>query len=376
MIRTSLALLSLVSCAWAQQGLPDVSISQLHEINAIGQTAEYTRMGRVELSFTSDDEAFLRSQGGRFFNLSIYNNATQNVEWVVRNAFISAPNMPWLTAHQPGYEFGLSNELANGLPWTLTIYGYSLSATPLATPTYDHIGWMTPQTETYARTGRNTDDCADATAFEYESIGPWIGTLASDPPKFGNLPVPISFLTPIDEFHGECAPAAVARSIDYMARLNGQAPPLAPQLLSDLLALVMYTTPECGTFDEDLLLGKCDFVEAAGLPICTQMVYGWNPAAAASVAQLLDAGCDIEVLFDGPPERMGHVAMLTSITYTASGNALVGTVDDAKQGDGVASNDQHVVAVDPSGKCNNGYKIDGFLIECWGQTCECSVSSF
>jgi hypothetical protein len=42
----------------------------------------------------------------------------------------------------------------------------------------------------------------------------------------------------------------------------------------------------------------------------------------------------------------------------------------------VASNDQHVVAVDPSGKCNNGSQIDGFLIECWGQTCECSASGF
>jgi hypothetical protein len=375
-IRTTLALISLVSCAWAQQGLPDVAISQLHEINAIGETAEYTRMGRVELSFTEDDEAFLRSQGGRFFNLSIYNNATQNVEWVVRNAFISAPNMPWLTAHQPGYEFGLSNELANGLPWTLTIYGYSLSTAPLATPTYDHVGWMTPQTETCARTGRNTDDCADATAFEYESIGPWIGTLASDPPKFGNLPVPISFLTPIDEGFDECAPAAVARSIDYMARRNGVALPLSAQSLSHLLAGHMFTTPDCGTSDDKLLSGKCDYVEFEGLPICTQMVYGWNPDTIAMVAQKLDAGCDIEVMFDGAQGREGHVAMLTSITYTASGNALVGTVDDFEQGDGVASNDQHVVAVDPSGKCNNGSQIDGFLIECWGQTCECSASGF
>jgi len=375
-IRNTIALLSFMSCAWAQQGLPDVSISQLHEINAVGELAEYTRMGRVELSFTEDDEAFLRSQGGRFLNLSIYNNATQDVEWVVRNAFISAPNMPWLTAHHPGYEFGLSNELANGLPWTLTIYGYSLSTTPLATPTYDHIGWLTPRTEVLARRGLCDGNCESLTAFQYQFVGHWIGTLPDNGPEFGNLPVPVSFLTPIDEALSRCAPAGVARSIDYMARRAGLTPPLAPQAMSDELAVLMRTHFLWGTSREGMLEGKCEFVEKYQLPICTQMILGAGFDVLSVAADRLNNGCDVEVLLDGPPGVPGHAAMVTSITYTADGHALVGTVCDEQQADGLAANDEQVTAVDPSGRCNSGLQLKGFLIECWGQTCECTMVTY
>jgi len=352
---------------FAQSGLPEVQVSQLHVGDPASETiVEFTRMGRLELSFTEDDVVFLESNGGAYFNCALYNNVTNGVEWIVQNAHLSFPDVERMVGSHPGFEFGVGAESATGTPWDVTIHGYSLTAGPLSEPQYTFVGWDYPQLETDARGGFNG---IPEGAPVYASIGAFKGSGSDDPRKYGRIAVPVTDVPAINEGPNECAPSAVARSIAYMAGVNGATLPQTPQAMKDALAFLMWTDPDFGTSDEDMYYGKCDYVEMAGLPICTQIVYGWDPSNVSAVAQLLNAGCDIEVLFGSA--GIGHVAMLTAITYTDDGHALITTVDDANQFDNAPSNDEHVDAVEPDGSTNAGRKVDGFLVECWGEPCGC-----
>ncbi len=356
----------LAASAYGQDGLPTLHLSQLHVAHPEGgQIEEFTRMGRLELTFTEDDTAFLVENGGVYFNFAVYNNVSNGVEWVVQNAYFSYADLPRLVGARPGFEFGIGPIDATGVAWDFTFHSFSLTDAPLNEPIHTHISGQYPQLALHGVCGPDWGASAPNTPV-YESIGAFVSPLGGGPYKIGRHAVAFPDLPSIDEDRGECVPSAVARSLAFLVELNGDYLPITPQTLKDWLAQAMDTN--VGGWDtalSDVVPGKCAIVEAFGYPICTLIVPGWNGVTRDMATQLLNAGCDIEVFLDG------HCAMLTEIVTDSNGAGVISTVDDPHPGDGEAQNAARIYGVNPDGSVIGGGTVDYFLFECWGESCGC-----
>jgi hypothetical protein len=359
----SLALMSLGSPSRPQPGLPELTLVQFDwgDVSS-GDITPNTRMGAIRFHFTDDDTSLLRASGGRFVNVVLYNNATQGAEWVVRNLYLAYPDVDRMVGQDPEATFGVGLPGANGTAWTLSIFAYSLSEAPLASPINTHAQWQMPEHALYAKGGLAPDVAAFVSPpAPYDTIGPFDafqGGGSSDI-QCADICVPVSKLPKINELPNRCSPASVARSIAYMADQAGASLPQTPQQMSDTLAGFMQTGWVSGTTPDNMLDGKLDYTDEYELTICTSLVLGWEDNI-EWVMERLKAGCDVEVLFPH------HTAMLTGVMH-GSAVSVITTVDDTNQFDFTASNDVHCNVVYPDGSCPSmGGVIRGFLVECWG----------
>jgi hypothetical protein len=135
-----------------------------------------------------------------------------------------------------------------------------------------------------------------------------------------------------------------------------------------------------GTFNSDILPGKDAYANNNNLPIDTRFI----PALADNppiprLMDVLDAGGDVEIIVrwdsnrDGKvddKDKGGHMAMVTGIALYGNGQYQLSFVDDAKQGNGKAENNEHVIMGNPDGTFSRnpdtglaGGEILGFVAE-------------
>jgi hypothetical protein len=176
--------------------------------------------------------------------------------------------------------------------------------------------------------------------------------------------VPAADLPAINEGTNGCAPAGVARSIEYMMENQGVSIDYSAQDIYDSLYGNMGTTAANGTATaQDIADGKAQFASDTGLDIDTSLEEN-GVGSIGDAMDTLNGGGDVEILIIWP-DGSGHVAMISSIIDNGDGTYTITYVDDPDQGDGVAENEEVTITVDSDGNIIAGGSghIHGLLIE-------------
>lgn len=367
-------------------GLPgiNVELTQLTWLDTQGKAAvPLSRVLTAELSF--DAKAAPRLAGvkrGAFFNLYVSRGA-EAPAWVVRNLYLRFPSEPWMLGSKPSVQFSLD------LPQGVKVQGLSftadLSAKPRREASLDKAAFRPVEVgvANYLVGGRNEQPQGKAISRLADNVPAWVGFVPAEKDglgpddleeseeaeefeelESGNTLVAMNEILAIDEDVNGCAPAAVARSIEYLLNQSPSTTTMPhPQDLYEDLYDLMDTDEEDGTYDDDLVAGKNAYNAANGLPIDTAMDNsGMGNIDVSDLIDQLNGGADVEILISWNGGS-GHVAMVTSVTILPDGSVQITYVDDPTQGDGIASNQEHTIIVDPSDGSFGGGTVDGFVVE-------------
>jgi hypothetical protein len=401
----------------------DTTIVQYNWLGTNGSNVMFSRIGEVTFRLTSDDVDMFTDNNGVFINVGFSNNVLPDPQWIVRNLFIvpgqflisgetgcmfgfgdsTMNRIPWdigfvnvtitvepvdYGASMPDQEFidieilhqdyltgGIGgnsgdSDLVHTLgPWQgLPVFpddgdttsNPNVTAEPIPVPTINTTAMPTSTalfTPTPTPTGLPT---LSPTPTPTPFITPWPTPTRPPywaPKKTGGVKAPL--IPPIDEGKNECAPSSVARSLQYMAALNGEEVD-DPQEMKDDLVDDMDTDPESGTTVDNMLDGKNEYTEENDLPVSSEVTYDLN---LEEIIDVLNDGGDVEILIAWNGGG-GHAAMVVDVVLHEDGSATITYVDDPCQGDGQAENETHTIHVDPDGNFEGG-RVFGFLVERW-----------
>lgn len=376
------AVLSLVATC-AAQGL-EVRLYQYDWPLSDGSVVSHSRAGGFELLFDDDDRQLLASQGGGYVNVSLLDNYTGQPHWVVRNLYFSFATDAEMYEMPVVVPFGMGTQ--NGLPWGQSWLATSVSASPAATMPLDYIqsvpaepklypyligGWVLEDGDTAAPISSDPNQVA------LDNLGGTQGPQGDDPQivisgGIGNPPGGI----PAPKASGnECGPASVAGSIAYMAALNNHPAPPVQDIFNGLKDCM--STDATGTSTSNLLAGKNAYTSQHELPICSEILQGWDWIA--TVAAILQGGGDVEVMIRrgdcAKPGTTGHIAMIRGIAQFDNGTILIETMEPVTNPDGTTSWESVPLFFERGGGMIDpmtGKKVGclwGFFAEIWQPSC-------
>jgi hypothetical protein len=308
---------------------------------------------------------------GSFVNLVVQVPGRSGREWVVRNLRLRYKNERFLLGSHPSVQFPLPTP--NGFRVEQLRYVLTVTPKPLAAPPAGRLASAGVEAKLYQVGGlrQGGSDRADLVS----RVRPFVGHRPVKDGVIGDddepvLDVGASTLVPFDDLPAinegtnGCAPAGVARSIEYMMENQGVFIDYSAQDIYDSLYGNMGTTPANGTAtDQDIADGKAQFASDAGLDIDTSLEDN-GVGSIGGAMDTLNGGGDVEILISWPGGG-GHVGMISSIVDNGDGTYTITYVDDPDQGDGVAENEEVVITVDGNGDIIAGGSghIDGLLIE-------------
>jgi hypothetical protein len=312
---------------------------------------------------------------GSFVNLVVQVPGRSRQEWVVRNLRLRYKDERFLLGSHPSVQFPLPTP--NGFRVEQLSYVLTVTPKPLAAPPAGRLASARVEAKLY-RVGGLHNGGSDRTNL-VSKVRPFVGHRAvkldakgdeEDEPVLdvgASTLVPASELPAINEGTNGCAPAGVARSIEYMMENQGAFIDSSAQDIYDSLHDNMGTTEQNGTAtDQDIADGKGQFASDNDLDIDTSLEEN-GVGSAGDAMDTLNNGGDVEILISWPEEDGGggHVAMISSIVDNGDGTYQITYVDDPDQGDGVAENEEVVITVDGNGDIIEGGAghIDGLLIE-------------
>ncbi|HEY0511978.1 MAG TPA: hypothetical protein VGH73_08740 [Thermoanaerobaculia bacterium] len=367
-----LAVLSFGSLIGASRPAPQdegiqVRFRQLNWLG-LGKTVRFpaSRVATAELSFNSSATDKLVGQGS-FVNLVIQVPGRAGREWVVQNLFLQYEDENFLLGSHPSVKFPLPTP--NTLRVPQLSYQLSVTPEPLAVAPSGAFARARVEPMDY-QVGGYLNGGSEKTDFPLR-IRPWVGSsldrqgkLAIVMDRQASTKVAPADLPAINEGVNGCAPAGVARSVQYMLGNQGTKFPLSAQDIYNELYGDMGTTAANGTASGQAIAnGKGQFAGNHNLNINTTLSQN-GIGSIGNAMNTLNAGGDVEVLIRWP-DGSGHVAMISSIVARADGTYQITYVDDPHQGDGVAQNEEVVIIVNANGTITSGGtgSIDGLLIE-------------
>lgn len=368
-----LALLALGSLTGAgRPASPTEGIQvQFKQLNWLGPGATVrfpdSRVAAMELSFNSSATGKLVGQGS-FVNLIIQVPGRSGREWVVQNLFLRYEDEDFLLGSHPSVQFALPTPNAFRVPrlnYQLTVTPEALVAPPSGTLERARVEPMPYRVGGYVDGGSASTDLP-------LRIGPWIGLR---PDRQGKIAIAADLqqatvkgspdnLPAINEGTNGCAPAGVARSIQYMLNNQGRQVGLSAQGIYNELYGDMGTNSTNGTASAQAMAnGKAQFAGNHNLNINTTLAQNGVGSMGSAMTTLSNGG-DVEIILRWPDGK-GHVAMIVSITDLGNGSYQITYVDDPTQGDGNAQNAQHTITVNSSGVITAGGSgsVEGVLIE-------------
>ena len=321
-------------------------------------------VGVVEFSFAEADTALLKENGGGYVNV-VTNTGTGSV-WSVENLYLSYPNLSYMLASHPTVQFSLG--VANETPVNEIDYSTLVTSGPLSSPPSEEL--VSPVAhEEYLVGGFEGGGSGEANT--YNEIGSYVGCKIAEcaPPKLVALiPQPPANVIPaVAEDKEGCFPGGVARSLVYMfgkAQLNG----ITAAQVYTALKKAMGTTAT-GTTDPNGVAGKEKYVKEKKLPVKTTNDLANFKGGAKKAPKVLTDGGDVELGITWT-KGGGHIAMVTSITELKDPQGKITGykityVDDPRQGNGQALNEEHVIQTNEAGKITAGGDgtVDGFVVE-------------
>ncbi|MBN2534869.1 MAG: hypothetical protein JXB88_18455 [Spirochaetales bacterium] len=337
----------------------DAYVVQFDWVLSAGGKIVNSRVGEARFTVTPGDIKYIQENNGAFINMAIDCDAVPGPIWIVQNMYV--PNDDTLPEIQTGAMFGMGSSgnswenafisvILSDEPFDFGSHLSSCTCTLFSATSIIHEDYLTGGMD-----GGSGDSSipavitvwkgfdADADATDWTPVS--IGIVSSE----GSIPA-------IDEGPNECAPAAIARSIAYMASLNDE-PVDSPQDIKDDLADEMGTTSS-GTQKNNIIPGKNDYTDSEDLPVDSSESTNIDTAI-----NTLNNGGDVEIMISWTGGG-GHAAMVVKIVKYADGSASITFVDDASQGNNQANNDSHTIHVNPDGSFEHG-EIIGFIIESW-----------
>ena len=354
---------SLVALLSATAQGADCEVRQLDWLGSDGNPlVPFSRVLDVLFDFDPQNPLDQTLLGGGFVNVVIA--AGGNQDWSVRNLPLVYDTPLQLSLARPSVRCGFP--IQNGVPLNavtvvVAITDQPMPSAPAGVPVAKiaaHIGYLV---------GGFEDGGSGAGAVIPIILPPWVGPMLPAPTEYTYTSI-LAPIRPVDEEIGGCAPAGAARSIQYMGDLGGFTTPSAQaiyQRLKDPEHMNCDVGPGgLGTSRSAFLSGKDSYVDEANLPIDTIQTVGLDGACAA--ADAIDSGGDVEVMIGwtdaaGTPIG-GHAAMVTAISKWEDGSVTLTYVDDPRQGDGIAANQEHVIHIAADGTFAEG-RILGFQIE-------------
>jgi hypothetical protein len=330
-----------------------------------------SRVGFATFSFDRSAAPKLVDRGG-FLNLVVQVPGRSGREWVVRNLRLRYKDERFLLGSRPGVQFPLPTP--NGQRVAALEYLVTVTPRPLVSAPAGGLSAAAVEAKNYRVGGLNGggSDVAGLVARVRPFVGHRpvkAGTDVDDDEDFPVLDVgastrvPAGDLPEIDEDTNGCAPASVARSIQYMMDNQEVFIDYSAQDIYDSLYGNMGTTVQDGTADQDIADGKAQFASDNGLDITTTLTDD-GVGSIGDAMDTLNGGGDVELLISWTGGG-GHAAMISSIVDNGDGTYTITYVDDPDQGDGVAENEEVTIVVDGDGNILEGGSghVDGMLIE-------------
>lgn len=343
--------------------------------NSGGYVSRDSDWGNVVISLNSADDSQFHDittysgQTGRggFFNL--VTDAAGSPDWEVVNLpiFYTHPND--LNGRLPQeVRFALYDQNTTDLGEDVGSlnYLYTIDPVPRNTTTGQPTGsWLNPTPVpvadvdvrvsgdslwigTVAPEGGGVTAPAAAQNFEGAGTGETVGHVSS-------ISVPETSVGSVNEGEDECAPGAVARSLQYMSDTHSNVNVTGGvQAVHGALVTAMKTNDgKAGTYTSDILEGKNAYVSANNLPIISAQTGSFTGAE-----DTLAAGGDVEMGVswgskDGD-SLGGHRTFVSEIQelVDSSGNTtgyVVKGIDDPDQTDNTAENRTHTYKFDANG---------------------------
>jgi hypothetical protein len=306
--------------------------------------------------------------------------------WAVQNlpiAFVNPSELNGRLAESTTFDLGIVRGSINleSLSNAIMSFGLAISATPVNSMpaiSYAPIGIQTLQVlfggvaDTEGGSSGSSGRVIPLPAQNF--VGALPGEKQSTVGKiFGEE----SAIPAVDEEINGCAPGSVARSLKYMAAQNGLTVPGTVQDVYDVLKDSDHMKTSLGEDGTGTLVsmtkaGKDKYVKEKELGINTKQTKDVEEAKKT----LKNKGdVEISVRFKGKDENgndiyWGHMAFVSEIIDLTDeqGNPTGYTVkyiDDAKQGDGLASNKTHTVTFnsDGTGRASNVVRLINFQVE-------------
>jgi hypothetical protein len=343
-----------------------VTFKQLNWLGP-GKTVRFpaSRVAVAELAFNSSATDKLIGQGS-FVNLVIQVPGRAGREWVVQNLFLRYEDESFLLGSNPSVQFPLPTPNAvrvRQLGYQLAVTPEPLAEAPSGSLSRARVEPMDYQVGGFVNGGSEKSD------FPLR-IRPWVGVRPDREGKLvmamqqASIKIAPANVVAINEGMNGCAPAGVARSIQYMLDNQGTKLGISAQDIYNELYGDMGTTAANGTASGQAIAnGKGQFTGNHNLNINTNLSMN-GIGNIGNAMNTLNGGGDVEVLITWP-DGSGHVAMITSIVSLPGGGYQITYVDDPTQGDGVAQNEQVTITVDGTGKLTSGGtgSIVGLLTE-------------
>ena len=361
----------------AQQGVDGVQV-KFRQLNWRGAGKSIrvpnSRVATAVFSFDRAAAGQLVGKGG-YVNLVIQVPGKSGRQWVVQNLRLRYKDERFLLGSHPSVQFPLPTP--NGFRVDQLRYALTVTPAPLAAPPAARLAAAGVEAKPYKVGGLHNGGSERATSL-IARVRPFVGhrPLRFDPIEGGGIGVepatdiegstlvPAGELPVINEDPNGCAPAGVARSIQYMTDHQGVLLDGSAQDIYNDLWDNMGTTEENGTATgQDIADGKAQFAGDNGLDIDTQLQEN-GVGSAGEAIDVLNGGGDVEILINWNGGG-GHVGMISSIVENDDGTYTITYVDDPDQEDGVAENEEVVIIVDANGDILEGGdgSIDGLLIE-------------
>jgi hypothetical protein len=344
-----------------------VTFKQLNWLGP-GKTVRFpsSRVAVAELAFNSSATDKLVGQGS-FVNLVIQVPGRAGREWVVQNLFLRYEDENFLLGSNPSVQFPLPTPNAVRVP--RLSYHLSVTPEPLAVAPSGSLLQARVASMNY-QVGGLVNGGSDKSSYPLQ-VRPWVGIqpsedkiVAQQQMQTAAIKVPAGNVVAINEGTNGCAPAGVARSIQYMLDNQGTHLGISAQDIYNELYGDMGTTAANGTASGQAIAnGKGQFTGNHNLNINTNLSMA-GIGNIGGAMNTLNGGGDVEVLIQWP-NGSGHVAMITSIVALPGGGYQITYVDDPTQGDGVAQNEQVTITVDGNGNLTSGGtgSIVGLLTE-------------
>ncbi|MBI5396908.1 MAG: hypothetical protein HZA91_16555 [Verrucomicrobia bacterium] len=361
-----------------------VSFDQLDWLSdAGGYSSQNSDFGQANLLFSPGDIGSFTFNPGDSSYYGFMNVVTDTSSFGGSPSNWAVQNLPLRFDSASGFNGRISDsvwfDLTTGAGTDVPSLNYNLSITsaPLGAPFF---GPMTPisvnttsalfggldGTTGFDPFSGGTGQAAPPPAqnFVGAAVGQAISTGATIAGTLTNIPS-------VNEATNACAPGSAARSLVYLRQQMGINETNSAQTIYNSLTQSMATTVAGGTSVSNFMAGKQAYTTANGLPVTTTQT---NSIPAA--IQALRSTNDVEIMIwwgrnAGGTNLGGHAAMVTGIIAitNAAGQVTgytISYIDDAIQGDGIATNNQHILQVNTNGTFagfGTGAQLIGFQVE-------------
>ena len=360
----------------------DVTFNQIDWLdNSGGYTLEMSDWGQAKFEFSSADAGMFYSYADGVYGYlnvvtSVSGGGTNN--WAVQNSLLCFENADRISdafAHAYSFDLGITpGTSVTSIDYYFTIESAAFSIAPPGTAITNSVSaeeWLFGGLEgdDPEPFSGNTGQAAPPAAQNYAGA-----PAGSVPGESGQTAGNASNIPPINEDENGCAPGACARSLKYLENTTGIEVPGSAQDVYDTLNGPDYLDTSVGPAGTGtkvwrVYYGKTLYAFDNDVPVNTRTTK--DPL---EILEGIGNGADVEIgVYWGKnaagKSMGGHCAMVTAATVSrdADGNVTgyeVSIVDDAKQGDGNASNDPHKLSFDKDGNLK-GYGTGAKLISFW-----------